>query len=1529
MAGPGEIDIGLELDASEPKAQLENLVATLRKIVSEGKIVEKTLKKAFDSAGINAKQLAQTLRDLQRGNRSSALINAGFAGERANIRASDQGQQAQQIGLVRQRQQIEKQIGQQQIADQLTVAKGNQSAQNYLLNLRKKYFAQEQAETDKAVKKQESAASYVAGLRRKYEADAQKTAEALQKQRTGWQLVSAKWAEQQRQKELREAEALQKQKIAWQLESLKIEERRQAQAKRDADRAFRASPQGQDRAAEEQRESTRRRLLGDGGAALFAIQARLLLHFQVLSSLFAGLQGMGSFIVNLEKSLVQLQAITATTDANMRGLTATILDVSKTSKFSAVEVADAAVILGQAGFSTQQIQESIGAVVNLATATGSTLQEAVDIGSSVISVFNMRTDEMAQVANVATGALNLTKLTTEKLALGIQYAGNVAADAGINFTELVSVLGVFSNAGVKSGSTLGTGVRQLIIDLQNPSEQLRARLKQLGISLQQVDIRANGLVGVLQNLKSAGFTSADAMSTIEVRAAAAFTALSRGVDDIEKLQQALLLTDAASKASAIQMESLSAKASKFANAAGIVAKDLTDSVVTAMKKLLDMGTSLLNSFDGLGTAGRVLGNILTSVLAGAAIVATARLLGLVRVGAAVVAAFTASAGAAGVLSGILAALGGPFTLAAAGVAGVIGLMTDGFGLLSNEVEDTRGELDKVQTSLDKTKGEIDSKKQSVAALDTTIQGLIDRSANLTDGSDALATATVEAKVRFGELGLQTDQLKGSYDGLLGSLINLKAQMAAGLDVDLLRQADQIQAQIKAQTNVIDNTYNRDLQDKLTQQAPGFLTGRARIQAGLTGEKGTPSGQLASGNIPADIVAGINALNLRSVDAINEAIKQLRDNRNPEGDTYRENLIDTLRGLTGALQQNQASTIQKETVEADAGRASFVQRYGADFEQKLASIETGRNNAIADQLDGVTNNDQRQKIAAAIQTMVINQIKTVTEDLQSKLSPEDLGNFDSVYGDKLASLRTSTLDTLKTVMDDSKKAREQTWKEEVNLLNQEIDVRSRYLTSTAGKGKTKETFNQILERINKKEEFELKLQDAAGKEAGADPQQIARQREIIKAKAQAEREDLQRKLEETRIRAEKERDKKFKYNPATDGYQPRESRENKDELLVINQNFDKRLYQAGSTSRNLGYQEGAQGLPSQEGQITAAQQRQLALAREKVDTELLRSTAQIETERADAIKARQEDARKSVEILRTELGKLQDQAKAGVGVLSQEEGNKILARSNEVGHEMERLSTQIVQSQGEITEATQKAAEAQAEYNARVMEAQAMDIPGSIREGTEEWARQAGFFDSVNKRIADSTGTVLQSVNDGFVNMFTDVAMGTKSMKEAFAEFGQSVIETCIRVAAQQAVISLFSMMMGGGFTRQTQIGDASGGQGARAGFATGGVVTGGVPGRDSVAVRAMPGEFVLKKNAASSIGYDKLNEMNQRGAAALNDNPIVAMAAPADQDKGDINVWVVPGDQAPQMGPRDVVAVVSQDIRTGGPIKQLIQTVKR
>src|SRR3546814_12641610 len=104
-----------------------------------------------------------------------------------------------------------------------------------------------------------------------------------------------------------------------------------------------------------------------------------------------------------------------------------------------------------------------------------------------------------------------------------------------------------------------------------------------------------------------------------------------------------------------------------------------------------------------------------------------------------------------------------------------------------------------------------------------------------------------------------------------------------------------------------------------------------------------------------------------------------------------------------------------------------------------------------------------------------------------------------------------------------------------------------------------------------------------------------------------------------------------------------------------------------------------------------------------------------------------------------------------------------------------------------------------------------------------------------------------------------------------------------------------------------------------------GLVTEGVPNRDSVATKLARHEFVVQKSAGDSVGVDFMRDLNRRGARALqglNSNVI-----PLKPTNVETNVYVIPPTEKPQLGPHDVIAVIDDALMRESSTKKLIKHV--
>ena len=605
-----------------------------------------------------------------------------------------------------------------------------------------------------------------------------------------------------------------------------------------ANQSYKVNPEHQ----ADNREAARTRILGDAGASVLTIQAGLMLNYKLL----AGMQGLFSnaigSVIELDSAFRQLQAISASTNNEMVSMKQNLILVAQSSKFSAAEVGNTAVLLAQAGYSIGEISQSMKGVIALAQATGTDLGKSVDVVTSVLSVFNKGADETNQVVNQLTEALNRSKLDINKMALGIQYAGNIAADSGITFEELTASLGAMANAGIRSGSTLGTGLRQMFIDLQKPSEKLKAKLHGLGLSLDQVDLKSYGLIGVLENLKNAGFTTGDAFKTFEVRAASAFAALSGNMDDFNQLKEGLNDTTAAFDANGVQLEALAVQLDHLKSNLGILSaealmpvaalvRDLAKATAHAMEKT-EEGSGTLQKFGtiltgltvaiAVGWMAKLAGELILMTYAATRAVAVA---GALRLGFIGLAASMSAGMSAVVPMGAALATFAPILI---GVAVGVGVVVAAFSAWGEETDKLNDKLDKAKANFNKHKEIAATAKTAYDNAGEAISRLSEKYGVLNESQVATTDEAQSLITKFGDMGFAIENVANvKISQLMQKLQELRRELGEDYSTSISDSFDATNKRIKAEDELAKATLNQvDFEPKVLEAtAKGFLNGK--------------------------------------------------------------------------------------------------------------------------------------------------------------------------------------------------------------------------------------------------------------------------------------------------------------------------------------------------------------------------------------------------------------------------------------------------------------------------------------------------------------------------------------------------------------------------------------------------------------------------------------------------------------------------------------------------------------------------------
>jgi hypothetical protein len=245
----------------------------------------------------------------------------------------------------------------------------------------------------------------------------------------------------------------------------------------------------------------------------------------------------------------------------------------------------------------------------------------------------------------------------------------------------------------------------------------------------------------------------------------------------------------------------------------------------------------------------------------------------------------------------------------------------------------------------------------------------------------------------------------------------------------------------------------------------------------------------------------------------------------------------------------------------------------------------------------------------------------------------------------------------------------------------------------------------------------------------------------------------------------------------------------------------------------------------------------------------------------------------------------------------------------------------------------------------------------LNTGFKAWEIQNKQFQTLLTQLAEKVPQILNTVSGSFADAVVSMVDGTKSVGQAFGDMARSVVKSLLQMVVQMLATAAIKMALkflfpgaglalssGGSVPDSSSVGGGTGG-----GYGTyraGGMArkrfAGGGQNRDSINAVLMPGEFVLRRAAARSIGRDTLDHINNMGNRKLSE-PMGAVGdfgnEMADQRTADrsrkkegeqnvTNVWIVPeGQQPPPPSAKDIVAIVNSDIVRGGQTRVLIKSI--
>lgn len=241
-------------------------------------------------------------------------------------------------------------------------------------------------------------------------------------------------------------------------------------------------------------------------------------------------------IAQFEQTMSTVAAVTKATGAEFDALRQKAKDLGISTRFTATQAAEGLVELGRAGLSVQESLDAVGSSLVLAQAGSLGLAESADVTTTAIKVFGLEASDASDIADTLVIAANNAKTNVSEMGQAFTFAAANAADLDLSVQETAAGLAVLAEGGLRA-TRGGTALRAVLLGLAAPTKEAQGALQAAGLSLEDIDIKARGIVPVLQSLADAELDVTAKTAIFGKRFGAAASIMLKNIPLFEELEQ--------------------------------------------------------------------------------------------------------------------------------------------------------------------------------------------------------------------------------------------------------------------------------------------------------------------------------------------------------------------------------------------------------------------------------------------------------------------------------------------------------------------------------------------------------------------------------------------------------------------------------------------------------------------------------------------------------------------------------------------------------------------------------------------------------------------------------------------------------------------------------------------------------------------------------------------------------------------------------------------------------------------------------
>ena len=230
--------------------------------------------------------------------------------------------------------------------------------------------------------------------------------------------------------------------------------------------------------------------------------------FENITGMQLDMSSMMEIPVHFEAQMQRVKAIGELTEEEFKRMEDLAIKLGATTRYGATEVGEAMEYMGQAGWGADQIEKGVEAVLNLATVADMDLGKAAETVTDVINAFknagdnSLTAEDAGTVADMLNVAAVKTSTSIEQLKSAFTNVAPIAGSFKMDLKDLTAALALMGDQGVK-GAKAGTAMKNLIANLNKPTEERLAWIKKYNLEGARASIVNGDLLGGIKQMKKA------------------------------------------------------------------------------------------------------------------------------------------------------------------------------------------------------------------------------------------------------------------------------------------------------------------------------------------------------------------------------------------------------------------------------------------------------------------------------------------------------------------------------------------------------------------------------------------------------------------------------------------------------------------------------------------------------------------------------------------------------------------------------------------------------------------------------------------------------------------------------------------------------------------------------------------------------------------------------------------------------------------------------------------------------------------